>query len=80
MTPTVAEFRDLVDAVCDSKRSLQSCIGAERDAEAYRTQQWVRELRECTWPKRLNDRDRAKALAAMDSANSEIAKGHQHYA
>jgi len=69
-----AQFRELVDAVSDAKRSLQSAVASEREAEACRVQRWVRELRECKWPKRLKDGDRQRALRAMDQANEEVAK------
>jgi hypothetical protein len=71
---TASEFRDMVAAVCDANRSLRSAGPIERDAEACRVQRLVAKLREATWPKRLSDGDRQKALRAMDAANAEVAK------
>lgn len=69
----VAEFRDIVDSVFDVVRSFQSATRSEREAEACRVQKAVRELRECQWPKRLSDKDRERALRALDQANAAIA-------
>ena len=69
----VAEFRELVDGVCDATRSLRSATNAERDAEACRVQRWVRDLRDCEWPQRLSETDRRKALMAMDQAHEVVA-------
>ena len=73
----VDEFRELVDAVFDAKRSLQSATDSEREAEAVRVQLWVRRLRDCQWPKRLSNSDRQKAMRVMDQANAEVASTYQ---
>lgn len=71
---SVSEFRDLVSAVSDKISSVKSARSGEKDRELCGLQDWLRELREAQWPKRLPDADRAKAMRVWDSANDMIAR------
>lgn len=69
----VQEFRDMIDALRQWITDFKGCVGNERGAGAVRVQQSRSELLKAEWPKRLNDRDRQRALAMIAEANELLA-------